>query len=439
MRRLLIAMALHLIATPSIAQPGSGVAPEHWVVIQDMWGNPAYSTLTLVRDGDRLSGELDGDPVTGSAIGKAVRFSAQDAKGVVYAFTGTQAGTAMTGEADLPDSNFPDRRVRHGFTARRIADRAPGPPRSWRFQPTDYANSFDPHRLPVLTLWPGDSVVTNTIDSGGVDANGKTVALFGNPQTGPFFIAGAAPGDTLAIHIMKLRLDRDYADSLDTIVGRALGASLIAKAGDLGKPVRWTLDRAAGRASPQGANGALAEFSIPVRPMLGGLAVAPGFGSAPLSTGDTGSFGGNMDFNEVVEGNTVYLPVQQPGALLYLGDAHALQGDGETSQYALETSMQVEFSVTLIKHKHIPMPRVESPREIMVLGQAGSLDEALKAASTGMVAWLQQDYGLTLSQAAQVLGVGMRYSVPNLAGRSVGVAARIDKAILPPRITPGKD
>ena len=168
-----------------------------------------------------------------------------------------------------------------------------------------------------------------------------------------------------------------------------------------------------------------------MKPMLGGLAVAPGFGMPPMSTGDTGRFGGNMDFNAVVEGNIVYLPVQQPGALLYLGDAHALQGDGETSQYALETSMDVTFSVELIKAKAIAMPRVESPTKIMVLGQAGSLDDALKAASTGIVAWLQQDYGMTLSQAAQVMGSAIQYSVANLAGRSVGVAATLDKALLP--------
>jgi acetamidase/formamidase len=437
MRRLFTLIALCLFATPSLAQQAPGNRAESWIVVQDMWGNPAYSTLTLIRTGDQLSGDLDGDPLTGHVSGKEILFSAKDTKGAVYAFSGTRTGDTMAGDADFPDSNFPDRRARHGFTARRIADRPAGPPRSYRFVPSDYANSFDPHRPPVLTIWPGDSVATSTIDSGGVDAAGKTVALFGNPQTGPFFIAGAAPGDTLAIHIKRLRLDRDYADSLDTIVGRALGSSLAARAGELGKPVRWTLDRTAGRARPTAATGALKDFSISVRPMLGGLALAPGFGSPPLSTGDTGSSGGNMDFNEVVEGNTVYLPVQQPGALLYLGDAHALQGDGETSQYALETSMQVEFSVELIKGKRIGGPRVESPTEIMVLGQAGSLDDALKAASTGMIAWLQQDYGMTLSQAAQLLGVAMRYSVPNLAGRSVGVAARIDKTLLPQRIGAG--
>lgn len=429
MRWLLAFLWLSVLSTPSWAASPA----ETWVVVQDMWGNPAYSTLTLVRDRGSLSGDLDGDALTGAVSGDAIRFEAKDRSGRIYRFAGTARGGAMAGSADFPDNNFPDRRAVHAFTARRIADRPAGPPRTYHFQPTDYANSFDPHRLPVLTIWPGDSVATTTIDSGGVDAAGVTRALFGNPQTGPFFVAGAAQGDVLAIHIKRLRPNRDYADSLDSIVGRAMGLSLAAKAGELGKPVRWRLDRAAGLARPENATGALAGFSVALKPMLGGLALAPGFGSAPLSTGDTGPSGGNMDFNEVVEGNTVYLPVQQPGALLYLGDAHALQGDGETSQYALETSMEVEFSIDLIKGKRIGAPRVESPREIMVLGQAGSLDEAIKMASTGMIQWLQQDYGLTLSQAAQISGAAMRYSVPNLAGRSVGVAARLDKAILPPR------
>ena len=130
--------------------------------------------------------------------------------------------------------------------------------------------------------------------------------------------------------------------------------------------------------------------------------------------------------------------MQQPGALLYLGDAHALQGDGETSQYALETSMDVSFRVELIKGRALPLPRVESATEIMALGQAGSLDDALKAASTGLIRWLEQDYGLTLSEAAQVLGTAVRYSVPNLAGRSVGVAARLPKALLPKKLPMNK-
>lgn len=431
MRVIVLVMTLFaLLPLPAAARSG---ASGQWIVATDRWGNVEYSTLTLSRDADRLTGDWDGDPVTGKVEGESLAFDVRDARGALYAFTAQLADGALRGEADFPDGNAPSRRVRHPFTARRVPDRPSGAPRTVDFAPKSFANSFSADRLPVLTVWPGDTIRTSTLDSGGMDADGKTRALFGNPQTGPFFIAGARAGDTLIVHIRALRLNRDWAGSLDSIVGRALGRSLVADAAELGKPVRWRLDRQTGTAYPDQASGALSAFRVPIRPMLGGMAVAPGFGSAPLSTGDTAPTGGNMDFPELVAGNTVYLPVQQPGALLYFGDGHARQGDGETSQYGLETSLDVEVTVELIKGRSVSMPRVESPDEIMVLGQAGSLDEALKAASTGMIQWLRRDYGLTLSQAAQVMGAAVRFSVPNLAGRSVGVAARIDKALLPPR------
>lgn len=407
-------------------------AAESWVLRTDLWGNPAFSTLTLDRANQRLTGDLDGDRVEGSATGDQLMLVATDSKGRAATYSLRVRGTELAGTADMPDTNDPTARASHAVTGWRVPERSDGA-RTFEFTPTDYSNTWNADRRPVLVVWPGDTIHTTTLDSGGVDERGRTRALFGNPQTGPFFVAGAQPGDTLVVHLRRLKLNRDWADSLDSVVGRALGTSLVPEAGQLGKPVKWLLDREAGRARPEKANGALAGYSVPVRPMLGGLAVAPGFGMPAISTGDTGRFGGNMDFPEVVEGNTVYLPVQQPGALLYFGDAHALQGDGETTQYALETSMDVTVTVDVIKGHRVSMPRVESPTQIMVLGQAGSLDEALKFASTGMIQWLREDYGLTLSQAAQVLGTSVHYSVPNLAGRSVGVAALIDKALLPAR------
>ena len=418
MKRRLI--ALLLCTAPVVAEAG-----ESWVLMTDLWGNRTYQTLTLSGQGEQMTGDLDGNALKGRRIGNAITFSTTDANSR-SAFTGKIAGDTMTGNADMPDTNNRSARAQHSFTARRIPDRPAGAPKRHDFKPIDYSNSFDPHRAPVLTIWPGDSVHTTTIDSGGVDEKGITRALYGNPQTGPFFVAGASPGDTLVIKIKRLTLNRDYADSLDDIVRRARSTTLAVKSTELGRPVRWKLDRVRGIATSDGLKG----LTVPVRPMLGGLAVAPGNGSPPISTGDTGSFGGNMDFNEVVEGNIVYLPVQQPGALLYLGDAHALQGDGETSQYALETSMDVEFSVDLVKGLSIPTPRVESPTQIMVLGQAGSLDDALRSATSGMVEWLAKDYGLSVSDSAQVLGSAVKYSIANLAGRSVGVAAKIDKSVL---------
>ncbi len=407
---------------------GSAHAADTWILRTELWGNPAFSTLQLEAKGDATTGTLDGDAARGSLQGGRLRLAVEDRARDQYDLR--LRGDKLEGQVDTADPNDAQRRVTHPVTGWRLSA-APASPRTLTYTPQGWSNTFDADRPPVLVIWPGDVVQTRTLDSGGVDAQGVTRALFGNPQNGPFFIAGAEPGDTVAVHIRKLTLNRDYADSLDSVVGRALGSSLVPQAGALGKPVRWRLDREQGIARPEHAEGALAGFSVPLRPMLGGLALAPGFGSPAMSTGDTGRSGGNMDFNEVIEGNLVYLPVQQPGGLLYLGDAHALQGDGETSQYALETSMDVVFSVSLIKRKAIQMPRVESPTQIMVLGQAGSLDEAMRFASTGLLQWLREDYGMTMSQAAQVLGSAVQYDVANLAGRSVGLAARLDKALLP--------
>jgi amidase len=419
------ALSLCLMSCAASAQQVA--ARDTWIMTVDLWGNPAYSTLELEQDGTALAGSLDGDAVKGQRKGGELRFVATDARQASATYVGTLKGDALVGTADMPDTNNPQARVIHAFRARRLEARKPGPPRRHEYKPTSYSNEFSPHRPPVLTIWPKDTVHTTTIDSGGVDERGETKALFGNPQTGPFFVAGARPGDTLAIRIDRLRTNRDYADSLDSIVGRALSTGLAASAAGLGKPVRWTIDAAQGVAFPARPTERLKGFRVPLRPMLGGLAVAPGFGSAPVSTGDTGRFGGNMDFNEVVEGNTVYLPVMQPGALLYLGDAHAAQGDGETSQYALETSMDVEFTVDVLPGRAIAMPLVESPTHLMALGQAGSLDDALRSATAGLTQWLERDYGLSLSESAQVLGSAVEYKVANLAGRSVGVVAKLAK------------
>ncbi|GAB3470975.1 hypothetical protein GCM10027321_42160 [Massilia terrae] len=410
----------------------SAQAAESWLLKLDRWGNPSYMTLHLQDEDGKLTGTLDGDALTGTRKNGQLLLNVVDKQGKRYEYKGSASADRLEGKADFPDTNDAQARASHAFSARRLPDRPSNAPQRHEFAPKDYSNEFSATRLPVLTVWPGDTIHTTTIDSGGVDERGVTRALFGNPQTGPFFVMGAEAGDILVVHLLKLKLNRDYADSLDAIVGRAQATGLAARAGTLGKPVRWKLDRERGLASPEQAGDALRGFAVPVRPMLGGLAVAPPDGPA-VSTGDTGRFGGNMDFNDVVEGNTIYLPVQQPGALLYLGDAHALQGDGETSQYALETSMDVEFTIDVIKGKAIGMPRVESPTQIMTLGQAGSLDDALRMATAGMTQWLQQDYGLSLSDSAVVLGSAVQYTIANLAGRSVGVAAKINKSLLPRR------
>jgi acetamidase/formamidase len=161
--------------------------------------------------------------------------------------------------------------------------------------------------------------------------------------------------------------------------------------------------------------------------MLGCVATAVGLAQAPPPTGDSGRWGGNMDFNEIVEGSTVYLPVSAPGALLYVGDGHAAQGDGELNGNALETSMDVEFTVDVLPGKGVFAPRVESPTHIIAMGLAGSLDDAFRQATANMFNWLTEKYALTPSEIAQVLGTSAEYHVSEVADRNAGMVLMIRK------------
>ena len=134
-----------------------------------------------------------------------------------------------------------------------------------------------------------------------------------------------------------------------------------------------------------------------------------------------------MDFNEIVEGATVYLPVSVPGALLYVGDGHALQGDGELNGNALETSMDVEFTVDVIPGKRVPGPRVESATHLIAMGLAGSLDDAFRGATANMAQWLTEEYKLTLSKVGQVLGTSAEYKASEVADRNAGMVLKINK------------
>jgi acetamidase/formamidase len=199
---------------------------------------------------------------------------------------------------------------------------------------------------------------------------------------------------------------------------------------DGGKQVRWHLDIDHGLATPEKPAEHLTHYSVPLKPMLGCVAVAPGLSDPSPGTGDSGRWGGNMDFNEITEGATVYLPVNLEGALLYIGDGHAAQGDGEITGNALETSMDVEFTVEVIPGQHIPAPRVESATHIMAMGLAGSLDGAFREATSNMADWLAHQYKLTPSEVAQVLGSAAEYKVSEVADRNAGMVLKINKARL---------
>ena len=135
-------------------------------------------------------------------------------------------------------------------------------------------------------------------------------------------------------------------------------------------------------------------------------------------------------FNESREGATLYLPVAQPGALLYLCDGHALQGDGELNGNALETSLEVEFSVDVQREKSLSAPRIENADSLMAMGLGGSLDEAFREATSALAGWIEHDYQLTGPEAAILLGATIRYQISEVADRNVGVVAKVEKRFL---------
>jgi acetamidase/formamidase len=417
-----LALIVCLTSTAAFAQ--TTVAGD-WLLTQDVFGNALHQKLTLTVDGTAVSGTLGRQPIAGTVSGSTIRLTIKNPN-ATDEFTGTLSADGMTGtliRTDTGDQNP----FKTSWSARRVPAKRGGPPQRHEFVPTTFYRQFSASNPPALHIWPGDTVHTTTVDAGGTDEKGVTRVLGGNPQTGPFYVETAMPGDVLVVRLNRVRLNRDWAISDDGIVGRALDADFAVKMKDGFKNVRWRLDRQRGVAMVEKSTEHLANFTVPVRPMLGCVAVAPGFGAAPPNTGDSGRYGGNMDFNEIVEGATVYLPVAQPGALLYVGDGHAAQGDGELNGNALETSMEVEFAVDVISSKALMTPRVESLTHIMTVGLGGSLEDALRAATASMGQWLEQDYTLTPSEIAMVLGSSVEYIVSEVADRNAGVVAKLRK------------
>jgi amidase len=421
-RKLILLMAF--VSAPSLAAES---ASGRWIVTADAFRTPLHETLELQQEGSTLTGSISGTKVLGTLHGRSVHVIAKGEDGGSDEYEGivdgdTMAGTLISSTADdvvLPST--------YRFTAKRIAPRRGGPPQHHEFTPKTFPREFSAANAPVLTLAPGDSVHTSTVDAGGRDEKGVERVLGGNPQTGPFYIETAAPGDVLVVHLDRLRLNRDWAQSDDAMVERGMNPQLAVRMKDIGKPVRWHLDVQRGVATLEKPTEHLTQYSVPLRPMLGCIAVAPSASRAAPNTGDSGRYGGNMDFNDLVEGATLYLPVSVPGALLYLGDAHAAQGDGELNGNALETSMEVEFTVDVIPAKNIPGPRLLSATHLMTMGLSGSLDDAFRLATASMAQWLAEDYKLTPSEIAQVLGTSAEYKVSEVADRNVGMVLKLDK------------
>ena len=296
------------------------------------------------------------------------------------------------------------------------------------FLPDRFYNTFSFAHPPVLSIKSGERIATKTVDALGVDWNGKQIAQGPNPQTGPFFVEGAEPGDMLVVSIEKLELNRATGFSLSLLAPYAVDpAALIARTDREPRVVNWLLDKARGTVRLDGPD--IGNLELRARPMLGCVGVAPARKEA-VATSTPGPFGGNMDYAGMNQGVKVMLPVYEPGALLFIGDGHALQGEGEVVGTGVETSMDVEFSVQVVKKTAIQWPRLENETHIMVLGSERPLQQALQHATSEMLRWLTADYQLSERGASILMGQALEYEVGNVVDPHFTMVAKMRKSVL---------
>lgn len=287
---------------------------------------------------------------------------------------------------------------------------------------------------PVLRVRPGDVIDTTTVDADGHEIEAAGLRVAGpNPLTGPFYVEGAEPGDTLVVRF--LAVDVNAKEGFGS-AGPGFGAlnssnyTPVLGAGIAKRSWTYPIDKDRNVATFHAGD---SKFSvqIPLHPFLGCVGVAPGAGEMRSSIVPA-EFGGNMDSPEASAGNTLYLPVKVAGALLFLGDGHAAMGDGEVDGTAIEISMHVQVQVSLLKHQSTEWPRFENANYIMAAGIYRPLDDALRIAFTELIRWIHKDYGLSEMDAYELLSKTAEIHLNEMVDPNYVIIAKINKKFLPP-------
>src|SRR5580693_1176064 len=291
---------------------------------------------------------------------------------------------------------------------------------------------------PVAHLKPSNILDANSLDCFGnaIKKPGDTMAMIkgDNPLTGPFYIDGAEPGDTLVVKILDLKVDGDQGLGA---LGPGFGALNATNYTPMLHPPLpekiwfYPIDHANNTATFQALD---SKFSvkIPMHPFFGCIGVAPSGGEARSSIVPA-EFGGNMDSPEASVGNTVYFPVNVPGGLLYMGDGHAAMGDGEVAGTAIEVPLRARVQLSLIKGQKINWPRFENDDAIMTVGAYRPLDDCVRIAFTELVGWIHQDYGLSELDAYELLSKVAKIHLNEMVDPNYVVVASIEKKFLPPK------
>jgi len=297
------------------------------------------------------------------------------------------------------------------------------------FEPTHFHVAIGSHE-PVLRVRTRDTIRTWCVDSAGYDRDGNDITEGGNPMTGPFYVEGAEPGDTLRVRFDSLRPNRTRGVSGPLVAPNTVDPDFVPELGERGESVWWTLDLERSTARLESPPAGLESLGdLPLAPMVGCFGVAPPRGQA-ISTATSWVHGGNMDYRGFREGVTVDLPVFVDGALLHFGDGHALQGDGEIVGTGIEVSMDVQVSVEVLKGKTIGWPRAEDETFVLAVGNARPLDQAVQHATTELLRMLAEDYGLDYRAGSTLLGQCIRYEVGNIFDPAYTAVAKIEKTLL---------
>lgn len=304
--------------------------------------------------------------------------------------------------------------------------------------PGSYAWTFGGYD-PIRRIRPGDVLDLFVEDCfagrirGTGDLPSKSIEYpFINPQTGPFYVEGAEPGDTIAIHLIDVRPARDWAVSTHVLFfGSLTGTRYTAGLQDPLPEKVWLyrVDAAAGELTFDALDSDH-EIRLPLEPFHGTIGVAPAaFEVRNVLVPE--AFGGNMDTPEARAGNTVYLGVNVPGGLFSLGDGHYRMGEGEVCGAAVEGAMNTILTVELIKGTYCEWPRLESDDSIMVAGSYRPLEDAFRIAHSQLVRWVASDTGLSLPDAYQLVSQIATSRIANVVDPNYTIVAKVPKRYLP--------
>jgi acetamidase/formamidase len=284
----------------------------------------------------------------------------------------------------------------------------------------------------MLRLWTDDAFCGNLRTTSDMPSTALTMP-FVNPQSGPFYVEGAEPGDTLVLHFVELTPARGWgASSTIPFFG---GLTSTDRTATLQDPLpertwiyevdteRWTVGFQAQSSDMR--------IELPMDPMLGTVGVAPAAGEVRSSLVPD-MFGGNMDTPEMRAGATCYLGVNVPGALFSVGDGHYRQGEGEACGTAVEGAMNVTLVVDLIKGGAPAWPRLETDDHLIVVGSSRPLEDAWRISQTSMVGWLSELYGLGKLDAYQLLTQISEAPLANVVDANYSALTKVPKALLPP-------